>query len=169
MSLKPGAWRKTASKKCPNCHQSFAPRHDENIYKWERRRFCGNLCRARSGMETMRQKCKDMKVIPTGTPLDPSEMTTPGKRLRWLRLSYSTCGTKKAWASSELSDKCGLSVYIIEDLEKDKLRHLKGERTVKLCASLGVPAEILTVSQKKFVRVVKSAGLLAKTISNQRA
>lgn len=169
MSLKPGQWRLKASRKCPYCHQSFGPRGNECLAKWEKRRFCGNLCRARHGMETMRAKCKDMRVIPTGTSLDPNEMTTPGKRLRWLRLSYSTCGTKKAWASSELSDKCGLSVYIIEDLEKDKLRHLKGERTVKLCASLGVPKEILTVSQKKFVAVVKSAGLLAKTISNTKA
>jgi len=120
-------------------------------------------------METLKAKCKNMTIIPTGTPLDPSEMTTPGKRLRWLRLSYSTCGTKKAWASSELSDKCGLSVYIIEDIEKGKLRHLVGERTVAVCKALGIPHDLLTVSQKKFVRVVKSAGLLAKTISNQRA
>jgi hypothetical protein len=169
MSLKPGAWRKTSSKKCPNCHQSFAPRHDENIYKWERRKFCGNLCRARSGMETMRQKCKDMKVIPTGTPLDPNSMDTAGKRLRWLRLSYSTCGRKKAWPTSELSDRTGLSVYILEDIEKGNLRHLVGERTVAVCKALGIPYDLLTVSQSKFVTVVKSAGLLAKTISNTKA
>ena len=48
------------------------------------------------------------------------------------------------------------------------MRKLKAERQETACMALGVPVAILTVSQKKFVGIVKRAGLLAKTINNQK-
>ena len=70
--------------------------------------------------------------------------------------------------TAALPDREVLSVFTIEDLERNKMRKLKAERTETACIALGVPVEILTVSQKKFVAVVKKAGLLAKTINNQK-
>lgn len=113
--------------------------------------------------------------LPVGTPMDPEQALTPGQRLRWLRVSYSTCGTKTPWTTEMLAEKTealeereNLSVYMIEDLEKGSARKLREERSETACMALGVPVRLLSVSQKKFVEVVRSAGLMAKTINNQR-
>jgi len=175
MSLPAQHWKRGAVKQCAHCNTEIRPKAWESRTNWAMRKFCNAECRAGYYANEKRKKQTGRTYLPIGTLLDPAEMYSPGHRLRWLRVSYSTCGLKTPWTTAMLSektaslpDRSALSVFIIEDLEKNTMRKLKAERTETACIALGVPSEILTVSQKKFVRVVKSAGLLAKTINNQK-
>lgn len=176
MSLPAQNWKRGAVKNCAHCNNEIRPRSWESRTNWAMRRYCGAECRSAHNENLAKiKRAKGRMYLPVGTPLDPAEMHSPGQRLRWLRVSYSTCGRKTPWTTGMLAEKTAalpdrdaLSVCIIEDLERGKMRKLKAERTETACIALGVPVEILTVSQKKFVAVVKRAGLLAKTINNQK-
>ena len=169
-------WKRGAVKNCAHCNSEIRPRSWESSTKWAMRRYCGAECRAAHNENLARiKRAKGRMYLPVGTVLDPAEMHSPGQRLRWLRVSYSTCGLKTPWTTGMLAEKTaalpdreGLSVYTVEDLERGTPRKDKTERMKTMCIALGVPPEILTVSQAKFVAVVKKAGLLSKTINNQK-
>ena len=169
-------WKRGAVKQCAHCNSEIRPRSWESRTKWAMRRYCGAECRAAHNENLAKiKRAKGRVYLPVGTVLDPAEMHSPGQRLRWLRVSYSTCGLKTPWTTGMLAEKTAaipdreaLSVFTIEDLERNKMRKLKAERTATACLALGVPPALLAVSQKKFVSVVKKAGLIAKTINNQK-
>ena len=175
MSLPAQHWKRGAVKQCALCATEIRPRAWESRTNWALRKFCNAECRSAHNEKLKKQKAIGRTYLPVGTVLDPAEMYSPGQRLRWLRVSYSTCGLKRPWTTAMLSektaalpDRAALSIFIIEDLEKNTMRKLKSERQETACMALGVPVALLTVSQKKFVAVVKRAGLLAKTINNQK-
>ena len=175
MSLPAQHWKRGEVKQCALCATEIRPRAWESRTNWALRKFCNAECRSAHNEKLKKQKAVGRTYLPVGTVLDPAEMYSPGQRLRWLRVSYSTCGLKRPWTTAMLSEKTAslpdrapLSIFIIEDLEKNTMRKLKAERQETACMALGVPVAILTVSQKKFVGIVKRAGLLAKTINNQK-
>jgi hypothetical protein len=168
-------WKRKVSKECANCHEVIRPRAQEGRSNWQARKFCDARCRTQFYSELKQKNAAPRMYLPVGTPMDPEQAVTPGQRLRWLRVSYSTCGRKTPWTTEMLAEKTealqdreNLSVYMIEDLEKGSARKLREERSETACMALGVPVKLLSVSQKKFVDVVCSAGLMAKTINNQR-
>jgi hypothetical protein len=71
-----------------------------------------------------------------------------------------------------IGEKIGLSRDIVSSLELG-LTAKDAEKRYGLClAAMGLTSpgqqKILTVSQEKFVRVVKEAGLIAKTLGTQK-
>lgn len=171
MNPKVMTWR-GETKQCLNCQKVFGPRPKEVLRDWTSRKCCCNVCGIHYRSQQSRKNRPETKWIPSGTVLDPAEAKTPGHRLRWLRLSASTCGRKKPMELEAIGEKIGLSRDIVSSLELG-LTAKDAEKRHQMClAAMGLTApgqqKILTVSQEKFVRVVKEAGLIAKTLGIQK-
>jgi hypothetical protein len=71
-----------------------------------------------------------------------------------------------------IGEKIGLSRDIVSSLELGLTAKDAEKRYVLCLAAMGLTSpgqqKILTVSQEKFVRVVKEAGLIAKTLGIQK-
>ena len=157
---------------CQHCGREFGRRDKESRRDWTERKNCSNICGVHYRAASVRKNKAESEWIPAGTVLDPAEAKTPGHRLRWLRLSASTCGRKRPMELQSIGDKIGLSRDIVSSLELG-LTAKDAEKRYGLClAAMGLTSpgqqKILTVSQEKFVRVVKEAGLIAKTLGIQK-
>lgn len=171
MSIKVTEWR-AKTKVCRNCNAEFGPREKENRRDWSERKSCSNICGVHYRAKQSRKNQPETNWIPAGTVLDPADATTPGQRLRWLRLAASTCGRKKPMELEVIGDKIGLSRDVVSNLELG-LTAKDAEKRYGMClAAMGLTApgqqKILTIKQEKFVRVVKEAGLIAKTLGIQK-
>lgn len=145
-----GEWRASASKVCPACDTVFHPHATLRRRAWDDITYCDTYCKTYGA--------KGMKVA----VLPAEGQDTPGKRVRWLRLSTSVCGKKQHLPMERAADAAGISYSTWRRIEA-------GERVLEknwlvLCAkALGLPdAKLLTVSEERWVAVVKRAGLSAK-------
>lgn len=171
MNPKVMTWR-AETKQCLNCNKTISPRPKEALRDWASRKCCCNVCGIHYRSQQSRKNQPETNWIPAGTVLDPADAKTPGHRLRWLRLSASTCGRKRPMELDVIGEKIGLSRDIVSSLELG-LTAKDAEKRYGLClAAMGLTSpgqqKILTVSQEKFVRVVKEAGLIAKTLGTQK-
>ena len=81
-----------------------------------------------------------------------SRAFSPGQRCRWLRCSYSECGTKKPMTQQEVGDRVGIKVDPVTRLETEK--QINGEYLSKICESLGIQKRLLTCSMDVWVEKV---------------
>lgn len=142
------SWRKTATKVCPVCWQVFRPSQDIRWSAWLRKEICDRFCGAAAFQGRL--------VVVA----DPLAQTTPHQRLKWLRLSSSSCGKKTPWSLEMMGEFCTLSATTLWKIECGG--GAKGEWIPAAAERLGVPATLFTVPVERFARVVTEAGLTAK-------
>lgn len=90
---------------------------------------------------------------------------TPGERFRWLRCSYSECGTKKPMTQNELAEIAEMSRSGIQQIEVDNLKTVRYR--IRLCRALGIgkKMDILTASGEDWLKFVRALGLKSKPIT----
>jgi hypothetical protein len=142
-----GAWRATAQKPCAACDVIMRPAHDEKKHGWRLRKYCGKYCNAYGAA--------GRKVA----NLPPEEQDTPGKRVRWLRVCESACGTKKPLAVQAVAALAGFS-YPTWDRIEDGLPVLVADWVKRCAGALGVKTKVLTGPMDYWLRCV--AGMTAK-------
>jgi hypothetical protein len=142
------SWRKTATKVCWVCSHEFRPLPDIRWGAWLRKDICDRFCGAAASQGRL--------VVVA----DPLAQTTPHQRLKWLRLSSSSCGKKTPWSLEMMGEFCTLSARTIWNIECGG--DAKGEWIPAAAKRLGVPASLFTVPVERFARVVTEAGLTAK-------
>lgn len=147
-----GEWRASASKVCPACDTVFHPHATLRRRAWDDITYCDSYCKTYGA--------KGMKVA----VLPAEQQDTPGKRIHWLRVSTSVCGKKTHLPMDRAADAAGISYTTWRRIEAGKA--VKEKDWQMLCAkALGLPDEkLLTVSVKRWVAVVKEAGLSAKAV-----
>jgi len=142
-----GAWRATAQKPCEACETIMRPGRDEKKGVWQARKYCGVYCNAYGAHG---RKVGDLPA---------EEQDTPGKRVRWLRVCESACGTKKPLAVQAVANLARFS-YPTWDRIEDGLPVLVPEWVARCAAALGVKPKVLTGPMDYWLRCV--AGMTAK-------
>ena len=92
--------------------------------------------------------------------LNPAECKTPGKRLRFLRLSKSPEGTKQPIGTDAMTRIAKIGHSTLAKIESDD-QTVPAKCIEKLCTALKIPMDMLTWSDKKWERVVTNIGLTA--------
>jgi hypothetical protein len=144
---KTGAWRNVAAKPCKACDQIMRPLRDEKRHAWEIRKYCSVYC---NSYGVTGRKIENLPA---------EEQDTPWKRIRWLRVSQSACGTKKPLAVQAMAKLAKFS-YPTWDRIEDGLPVLVPNWVERCAGALGVKPKVLTGSMEYWLRCV--AGLSAK-------
>ena len=160
--------RTGVTKPCLHCGQGFAPAGSVDSIMWIRAKFCGRPCSNAHWKAEQKLRLSDEHIANVGGVIPPEDARTPQERLRWLRLSYSTCGRKVPWSRTQLAQRAKILTRSVESCEMGELTQSNNSVMLAICEALGLKTQdqlrLLTVSQSKFVSVVKAAGLIAKPI-----
>lgn len=143
-----GGW-KTIPKSCKLCLADFLPTSGIRKNMWRSRRYCSGTCAALAGMgETATRQL-----------MLPDECTTPGLRIRFLRLATSADGRKKKMAVFALARKTGISPNTLDRIEEGRAVIVKWQSAV--CGALRVPEKLLTCDMETWMEQVGKYGLTA--------
>jgi DNA-binding XRE family transcriptional regulator len=90
---------------------------------------------------------------------------SPGERFRWLRCSYSECGTKRPITQKTLGQMAELSETTVQGIEEDTL--VTASYRIRLCRALGIgqKLDILNASGSEWLKFVQKLGLKSKPIT----
>lgn len=84
----------------------------------------------------------------------PTEATSPGARVRWLRRSVSDCGRKKLWDQAHLAGLAGVSRRTVVLMEQDSYE-VTARQWEAVVRALGVTMELLHMPLRQWVAAVK--------------
>ena len=95
----------------------------------------------------------------------PGRCASPGERFRWLRCSYSECGTKQPITQKVLAQMAELSETTVQLIEDDNLA--TESYRIRLCRALGIgrKMDILEASGEDWLKFVQKLGLKSKPIT----
>ena len=90
---------------------------------------------------------------------------TPGERFRWLRCSYSECGTKRPITQKVLAQMAELSETTVQLIEDDNLA--TASYRIRLCRALGIgkKMDILNATAADWLKFVRTLNLKSKPIT----
>jgi DNA-binding XRE family transcriptional regulator len=90
---------------------------------------------------------------------------SPGERFRWLRCSYSECGTKKPITQKTLGQMAELSETTVQGIEEDTLA--TASYRIRLCRALGIgqKMDILNAPAADWLKFVRALNLKSKPIT----
>jgi transcriptional regulator with XRE-family HTH domain len=97
----------------------------------------------------------------------PAAARTVGDRIGWLRLCWSKGPEKAPMTKRDFARLAEISECTLKDIENGN-RVPQGATLDRICATLRVPKKLLTVPMKKWLEVVKAAGLQSRPLNGRR-
>jgi transcriptional regulator with XRE-family HTH domain len=97
----------------------------------------------------------------------PAAARTVGDRISWLRLCWSQGPEKAPVTKRDFARLAEISECTLKDIENGD-RVPQGATLDRICATLRVPKKLLTVPMKKWLEVVKAAGLQSRPLNGRR-
>ena len=99
--------------------------------------------------------------------IPPAAAKTVGERIAWLRMCFSRGPEKAPLTKRDFARLAEISECTIKDIENGD-RVPQGATLDRICATLRVPKKLLTVPLKKWIEVVKAAGLQSRPLNGRR-
>ena len=141
-------WRARVTKVCAVCKQVFRPSPGMLRGAWKRKDVCDAFCRTAAG--------HGRRVVVA----DPLDQIEPHQRLKWLRLSASSCGKKTPWTIEWMAKGCGMSGFALWKAESGG--RMAENWIPKAAARLAVDPKLFTMPVERFAKIMREAGLSAK-------
>lgn len=146
-SRKANTWRATAQKTCPVCLKEFRPDPKQIRKQWNRKTVCSATCTSAHA---------NGRAV---GEIDPANEHDVGRRVRWLRLSFTADGKKSPMTQKHVAD---LLDWPSPRFQAVELKNSVTDAQLEEIASvLKVPMWIFSCSAKKFAKAVTASGLRA--------